>query len=177
MTNLLRGSAFITGAASGIGQHTAVAFATHGITKLALADINLEALQASSAALKKQFPHVEILTLHLDVRNPSQVKEGIAKVVARFGRLDIAVNNAGISGSGRQTHEIENDEWLGVLDVNLQGVYRCQKEELAVMVNQEYYNDAAKACDDAKNQQGPWAKRRPWKNRQRCKHACPCCAL
>ncbi|KAJ4179099.1 hypothetical protein NW755_012699 [Fusarium falciforme] len=137
MTNLLRGSTFITGAASGIGQHTALAFAKHGITKLALADINLEALRTSNAALKDQFPHVEILTLHLDVRSPSQVREGIAKVVAQFGRLDIAVNNAGISGSGRQTHEIENDEWLGVLDVNLQGVYRCQKEELAVMVKQK----------------------------------------
>ncbi|KAL2684915.1 hypothetical protein Neosp_006008 [[Neocosmospora] mangrovei] len=138
-------------AALGIGQHTALAFAKHGITKLALADINLEVLQASNAALKEQFPHVEILTLHLDVRSPSQVKDGIAKVVAQFGRLDIAVNNAGISGSGRQTHEIENDEWLGVLDVNLQGIYRCQKEELAVMVKQEYDDDAARACDDAKN--------------------------
>ncbi|KAM0418710.1 hypothetical protein ACHAPT_012409 [Fusarium lateritium] len=150
MTNLLRGSAFITGAASGIGQHTALAFAKYGITKLALADINLEALQASNAALKEKFPHVEILTLHLDVCNPLQVKAGIKKVVAQFGRLDVAVNNAGISGSGRQTHEIEDDEWLRVLDVNLQGVYRCQKEELAVMVKQEYDYDAARDCDDTK---------------------------
>lgn len=125
----------------------------------------MEALQTSNAALKKQFPHVEVLTLHLDVRNPSQVKEGIAKVVAQFGRLDIAVNNAGISGSGRQTHEIENDEWLGVLDVNLQGVYRCQKEELAVMVKQEYDFEATQGCVNAENHQGPWPKTRPWKDR------------
>lgn len=142
-----------------------------------MADINLEALRTSNAALKEQFPHVEVLTLHLDVRNPSQVKEGIAKVVAQFGRLDIAVNNAGISGSGRQTHEIENDEWLGVLDVNLQGVYRCQKEELAVMVKQEYGKNTVRGCDGTKCQQGPWAKRWPWKDRQRCKHACRGCAL
>lgn len=47
------------------------------------------------------------------------------------------MNNAGVSGSGRKTHELGDDEWLGILDVNLQGVYRCQKEELGVMVNQE----------------------------------------
>ncbi|KAJ3522582.1 hypothetical protein NM208_g12794 [Fusarium decemcellulare] len=137
MTNLLRGSAFITGAASGIGQHTALAFAKHGVTKLALADINLEALQTANAALKEQYPHVEILALHLDVRDSAQVKEGIAKAVTQFGRLDIAVNNAGIGGSGRKTHEIDDEEWMRILDVNLKGVYRCQKEELAVMVKQE----------------------------------------
>ncbi|KAF4419344.1 hypothetical protein F53441_14434 [Fusarium austroafricanum] len=137
MTNLLHGSAFITGAASGIGQQTAITFAQHGVTKLALADVNQEALFASIEALKKQFPNVELLSLHLDVRDSVQVKEGIAKTVRKFGRLDIAVNNAGISGSGRKTHELEDDEWMRILDVNLQGVYRCQKEELGVMMDQE----------------------------------------
>ncbi|KAK7417119.1 hypothetical protein QQZ08_011745 [Neonectria magnoliae] len=136
MTHLLRGSAFITGAASGIGQYTAVAFAKHGITKLALADINLKALEEANAALKKRFPDVQILSLHMDVRDAAQVKEGIAKAAAEFGRLDIAVNNAGVGGSGRQTHEIEDEEWLRIVDVNLKGVYRCQKEELSFMVKQ-----------------------------------------
>lgn len=103
-----------------------------------MADINQDALSISAGSLKKQFPHVHILPVHLDVRDSTQVKEGIAKIIGEFGRLDIAVNNAGISGSGRKTHELEDDEWLGILDVNLQGVYRCQKEELDVMVNQEY---------------------------------------
>ncbi|KAF4485707.1 dehydrogenase [Fusarium agapanthi] len=116
---------------------TAIAFAQHGVTKLALADINQDALDVSAGSLKKQFPHVHILPVHLNVRDSTQVKEGIAKTIGEFGRLDIAVNNVGISGSGRKTHELEDDEWLGILDVNLQGVYRCQKEELDVMVNQE----------------------------------------
>ncbi|KAH7153040.1 hypothetical protein EDB81DRAFT_790341 [Dactylonectria macrodidyma] len=137
MTSLLRGSAFITGAASGIGYQTAVAFASHGVTKLALADVNLKTLEASCATLRERFPDVQIIALHIDVRDAAQVKEGITKAVAEFGRLDIAVNNAGIGGSGRQTHEIEDDEWIRIVDVNLQGVYRCQKEELGIMVNQE----------------------------------------
>lgn len=123
---------------TGIGQYTAIAFAQHGVTKLALADVNLKALEESNAALKERFPDVEILSLHMDVRDAAQVKEGIAKAAAAFGRLDIAVNNAGVGGSGRQTHEIEDEEWIRVVDVNLQGVYRCQKEELGFMVKQEY---------------------------------------
>lgn len=137
MASLLKGSAFITGAASGIGQYTAIAFARHGVTKLALADINFEALEKSNAALKEQFPDVEVLSLRMDVRDMEQVRQGIAETVEKFGRLDIAVNNAGIGGSGRQTHELEDEEWMRVVDVNLQGVYRCQKEELSVMVKQE----------------------------------------
>jgi NAD(P)-dependent dehydrogenase (short-subunit alcohol dehydrogenase family) len=124
---------------SGLGQSTAIAFAKHGVTKLALADVNLAALEESNAALKESFPDVQILTLHLDVRDAVQVKEGITQAAAEFGRLDIAINNAGTGGSGRQTHEIEDDEWMKVVDVNLLGVYRCQKEELGIMVNQEYH--------------------------------------
>lgn len=66
------------------------------------------------------------------------MKQSIADVARAFGRLDVAVNNAGISGSGKLTHETEDEEIDRVLDVNLRGVYRCQKEELAVMVKQEY---------------------------------------
>ncbi|RYP83554.1 hypothetical protein DL769_001341 [Monosporascus sp. CRB-8-3] len=137
MANLLQGSAFITGAASGIGQHTALAFAKHGITKLALADINADLLAKSSASLKELYPDVDILLLTMDVRNAEQVKHGIAQTVDKFGRLDIAVNNAGVSGGGQQTHEIDDEEWTRVLDVNLHGVYRCQKEQISYMLKQE----------------------------------------
>ncbi|KAI6781279.1 3-oxoacyl-[acyl-carrier-protein] reductase-like protein [Emericellopsis cladophorae] len=137
MASLLRGSAFITGAASGIGQYTAMAFARHGVTRLAIADINASNLEATRATLASTFPQVQILPLHMDVRSKIQVNEGIAQVAKEFGRLDIAVNNAGINGSGRLTHETEDEEIERVLDVNLHGVYRCQKAELAAMVKQE----------------------------------------
>ncbi|KAH8170469.1 enoyl-(Acyl carrier protein) reductase domain-containing protein [Sarocladium implicatum] len=137
MAQLLKGTAFITGAASGIGQACAVAFARYGITKLALADVNFEALQASNADLRKQFPKVEILDLHVDVRRAAEVKRGIQETVERFGRLDVALNNAGLGGSGKQTHEVDEEEWDRVIDVDLNGVRRCQKEEIAVMLKQE----------------------------------------
>ncbi|TPX07223.1 uncharacterized protein E0L32_010817 [Thyridium curvatum] len=137
MAQLLRGTAFITGAASGIGQHTALSFARHGIRRLALADINAAGLEAANAALSARFPHVEILSLRLDVRDPRGVRDCVRRTADRFGRLDVAVNNAGIGGSGRPTHAVPESEWRGVLDVDLDGVWRCQREELAVMVEQE----------------------------------------
>ncbi|CAG9949020.1 unnamed protein product [Clonostachys rosea f. rosea IK726] len=136
--SLLQGtSAFITGAASGIGEATALAFAEHGATKLALTDINGELLHKSVNALKAKYPHVEVLEMSFDVRVGVEVEKAIADTVAKFGRLDIAVNNAGIGGSGKQTHMVDEEEWLNVVDVNLNAVRKCQKEQLKVMLNQE----------------------------------------
>ena len=94
-------------------------------------------LDKTQEILKKQFPKVGILPLHMDVRSKAQIKDGIAEITNSFGRLDIAVNNAGVSGSGGMTHEIEDEEIETVLDINLHGVYHCQKEELDIMVQQE----------------------------------------
>ena len=114
-----------------------MAFARHGITKLALADINADGLASSIKQLKEKFPNVQVLPLTVDVRKSEEVKSSIAETVKAFGRLDVAVNNAGIGGSGRRTHEIEDEEWERVVDVDLRGVYRCQKAELEVFVKQE----------------------------------------
>lgn len=100
--------------------------------------MNLAALEKSNAALKAAYPGVDILTLEMNVQDPEQVRSGIARTVEKFGRLDIAVNNAGIGGSGAKTHEIPEDEWFKVVDVDLNGVWRCQREELKVMLGQEY---------------------------------------
>ncbi|KAF4120119.1 NAD(P)-dependent dehydrogenase, short-chain alcohol dehydrogenase family [Geosmithia morbida] len=135
--SLLRGSAFITGAAGGIGQSTAFAFARNGITKLALTDINGYSLQKTRKLIKSEFPNVQVLANTMDVRDKKQIVDTIDYIVSHFGRLDIAVNNAGIGGSGKPTHETPDDEIENVLAVNLMGVYKCQKEELRTMLNQD----------------------------------------
>ena len=91
----------------------------------------------------KSCPHqIEgVLPLVMDVRKLDEVKQGIALAAAKFGRVDIAVNNAGVGGQNERTHELDEDEWQRVIDINLNGVYRCQKEELAVMIGQEYVPD------------------------------------
>ncbi|KAJ3544527.1 hypothetical protein NM208_g2987 [Fusarium decemcellulare] len=106
MAPLLSGSAFITGAAQGIGWNTAKAFASHGIEKLALTDIDNDVLTKAVKELQEQYPKVEILQLQLDVRDGEQVKKTLEKVVEKFGRLDIAVNNAGVRGPINDTHEV-----------------------------------------------------------------------
>ena len=100
--------------------------------------MNAEVLRAANSELKSKFPSVEVLALQLDVRKTSEVRDGIAETMKKFGRLDVAVNNAGIGGSGRKTHELDEEEFARVADVNLSGVWRCQREELKVMVEQEY---------------------------------------
>ncbi|KAK7936157.1 short-chain dehydrogenase reductase sdr [Apiospora marii] len=137
MAGLLKGTAFITGAASGIGRQTALHFAAAGVQRLVLADINADALTGTMASLQERHADIEIMPLELDVRNAAAVKSGLEKAKQRFGRIDIAVNNAGISGSGKPTHEVDEAEWLNVTDVLLNGVWRCQREELAIMTGQE----------------------------------------
>lgn len=80
---------------------------------------------------------MEILALQMDVRSAAEVRDGVAETVRRFGRIDVAVNNAGVGGSGRMTHEIDEEEFARVVDVDLHGVWRCQREQLKVMVEQE----------------------------------------
>ncbi|KAK8013104.1 dehydrogenase [Apiospora marii] len=137
MAGLLKGTAFITGAASGIGRQTALHFAAAGVQRLVLADINADALAGTMASLQEKHDDIEIMPLELDVRNAAAVKSGLEKAKQKFGRIDIAVNNAGISGSGKPTHEVDEAEWLNVTDVLLNGVWRCQREELAIMTGQE----------------------------------------
>ncbi|KAF4468480.1 short-chain dehydrogenase reductase sdr [Fusarium albosuccineum] len=122
MAPLLSGSAFITGAAQGIGWNTAKAFASHGIEKLALTDIDNDVLTKAVKELQEQYP---------------KVKKTLEKVVEKFGRLDIAVNNADVRGPINDTHEVSEEDWLNLININLNGVWRCQKEELGIFLKQE----------------------------------------
>ncbi|KAK7977070.1 hypothetical protein PG988_004560 [Apiospora saccharicola] len=137
MTKLLSGTAFITGAASGIGYHTGLALAKYGMNNLALADVDRDALARSAKALGEQYPTVQILELLMDVRKTDEVKAGFDALVAQFGRLDVAVHNAGIRGPTSATDQTDEAAWADVVEVNLAGVWRCQREALRVMVGQE----------------------------------------
>lgn len=102
-----------------------------------MVDIDLPTLEETSKELGQKFPHVRLLARHIDVGQAKSVQEALAATVNRFGRLDVAVNNAGVAGSGMITHETPEDDWRRVIGVNLDGVWRCQKEELRLMIEQE----------------------------------------
>jgi NADP-dependent 3-hydroxy acid dehydrogenase YdfG len=121
----------------GIGQSAAFALAKHGITRLALTDLNHSLLLSTSASIKAQYPHIEIETTQLDVCDEKALESSVGSAVKRFGRIDVALNIAGISGAGKATHEGEEREWVKVVDVNLNGVWRSQRAELRAMMRQE----------------------------------------
>ncbi|KAL4985912.1 hypothetical protein BDW68DRAFT_179271 [Aspergillus falconensis] len=142
MASLLRGAGFITGAASGIGKATAYSFARYGVTQLALADINLSAAQTTARELESSFLGVEVLPLNIDVAKEASVNEAVALTVRKFGRIDYAVNNAGIGGSGALSAEHSMEDWVRTMDVNLRGVWLSSRAEISVMLEQEKREDS-----------------------------------
>lgn len=125
--------AFVTGAASGIGRATAVAFAAEG-ARVAILDRTEDALRDTADAVRKAGG--EVLVIACDVSEPEQVEAAVARTVEAFGRLDIAFNNAGVENKASPVAEIELDEWDRILDINLRGTFVCMKHELAQMVRQ-----------------------------------------
>lgn len=125
--------AFITGAASGIGRAAAIAFATEG-ARVAILDRSADALKAVEASVKNIGG--EVLALACDVSSADQVEAAIKQTVDRFGRLDIAFNNAGVENKAAPVHEIDLAEWDRIIGINLRGTFICMKHELAQMVKQ-----------------------------------------
>lgn len=125
--------ALVTGASSGLGYGAAKAFAEAKAT-VVLVDVNEQKLKAATEVL--QAAGHKALAITCDVSDESQVSNMIAQIVDTYGRLDMAFNNAGISGpSGDLTGETGED-YDQVLAVNLRGVWACLKHELVQMRKQ-----------------------------------------
>lgn len=118
MEHLEGRTAVVTGAASGIGLAIADAFAAQGMN-LVLSDVDEQAVMAQAAALAGRGAQVHAVAA--DVRDPAAVERIAQAAVDRFGRLHVAVNNAGIVNRGT-SWELPLDEWHRVLDVDLWGV-------------------------------------------------------
>jgi len=125
--------AFVTGAASGIGRATAIAFAAEG-AQVAILDRTEDALRDTAQAITQAGG--EVLVIACDVAEPVQVEAAIGRVVATFGGLDIAFNNAGVENTAAPVADITLEEWDRILDINLRGTFACMKHELAQMVRQ-----------------------------------------
>ena len=125
--------ALITGASSGIGRATAIAFAKAG-ANVVVADVNYSGGQETAQQIKKLGQ--DSLFVHCDVSNPNEVEEMVAKTIVTFGRLDFAFNNAGIEGQQGTTADCSLENWNRVIDINLKGVWLCMKHELEVMLKQ-----------------------------------------
>ncbi|MCY1267148.1 2,5-dichloro-2,5-cyclohexadiene-1,4-diol dehydrogenase [compost metagenome] len=123
----------VTGAASGIGEAVALAFAREG-ARVALADIGVEAGQAVQARIEAEGGTA--MFLPCDVTKAEQVQELFAACVVRWGRLDILHNNAGISGSGALTADFSEEEFDRIVAINLKAVWLCMKHAIDAMLGQ-----------------------------------------
>ena len=125
--------AFVTGGAAGIGRASAVSLAREG-ARIMVSDIDLDGCEETVALIKAAGG--EAMAYRLDVSNEAAVEAAVKQTVREFGSLDIAFNNAGISGSPGKTGEYETDVWNEVLAINLTGVWFCMKYELRQMQSQ-----------------------------------------
>lgn len=120
----------ITGGALGIGRETCILLAKEG-AKVAVADILDQEGQALVEEIKQSGGEAKFW--HLDVSDEREVKKVYDEVVEAFGQLDATVNNAGIAGVDKPTHELTEKEWDAVMNVNVKGVFFCTKHAIPHM--------------------------------------------
>ncbi len=129
---LLQGKvALVTGAGTGIGRAIAMRYAAEGAS-VVVAEINettgLDTVARIEAAGGRA------MFVHTDVRRSSSHAELIERTVAAFGRLDVACNNAGISGAMVPSHTMTDGQWQEVIDINLTGVFLGVRAQVTAML-------------------------------------------
>jgi NAD(P)-dependent dehydrogenase (short-subunit alcohol dehydrogenase family) len=131
--------AVVTGAGMGIGEAIALRYAHEG-AKVVVAEVNSAAGNAVVDAILHDGG--EAMFAQTDISAESQVKALVASTLARFGRIDILVNNAAVllAQAESRAHEISNEEWDRTIEVNLKGHWLCAKYVIPMMLGQRSGN-------------------------------------
>jgi NAD(P)-dependent dehydrogenase (short-subunit alcohol dehydrogenase family) len=122
---------FVTGATSGIGRATALAFGRDGAS-VVVADVATDGNQQTARMIEQAGG--QSLAVACDVTRADDIKAALDAAVERFGRLDIAFNNAGIEQPIKPAAEISDDEWDRLVAVNLRGAFLSMKHEIELML-------------------------------------------
>jgi NAD(P)-dependent dehydrogenase (short-subunit alcohol dehydrogenase family) len=120
----------VTGGASGIGRATCLLLAKEG-SNVAVTDIQDDAGTEVVSEIKGSGGVAQYW--HMDVRNRKEVEQVFAEIHKEFGRIDVLVNNAGIHGVDKPTHEVEEEELDKVMNVNVKGTFFCTKHAIPYM--------------------------------------------
>ena len=139
MTELDGEVVVVTGANRGLGREMSLRFAREGarVVLVGRTESELEVVAEETAG--------ETLVAPADVTDSADVEGMVESTLDAFGRVDTLVNNAGIGllsleDGGRPTHEIPEEQWRGIIDVNLTGVFLCSKAALPAMLERERGN-------------------------------------
>ena len=122
--------AIVTGGARGIGREIALVLARAG-ADVALWDVNAQAMEPTAGELRALGRRAESLVV--DVTSAAAVDEAAAKILDKLGRIDILINNAGVTQDGLIVR-MEEAQWDRVLDINLKGTYLCTRAVSKVML-------------------------------------------
>jgi NAD(P)-dependent dehydrogenase (short-subunit alcohol dehydrogenase family) len=125
--------ALVTGGASGLGRVSAMALAREG-AHVVVSDVAAGEGEATAQMIRDAGGRS--IFIKADVTKSSEVEMMVRETITAFGRLDLALNNAGVDGVRARTADYPEDVWHQVIGLNLTGVFLCLKAELAVMVKQ-----------------------------------------
>ncbi len=125
--------AFVTGAGSGIGRATALAFAREGANTM-VTDVSEQGNQQTARMIEELGGRA--LALRCDVTRTDDVRGALERTIEMFGRLDFAFNNAGIEYKIQPAAEVTEEEWDRIMDIDLRGVFLCMKYEIPLMLKQ-----------------------------------------
>ncbi len=134
MKKLLKKTAIVTGAGSGMGKAIAELFAKEG-ANVVLADINLEAVEAIAADIQRQGGSASAVKVNM--ADEKDIEAMITAAVNTFGTLDILVNNAGIMDNFKTVGEADNALWDRVIAINLTGPFKAARAAILIMEKQE----------------------------------------
>lgn len=127
----------VTGGASGIGRTISERLASEGARAIVIFDVADAA--AATADLKKVNPNLQVHAAKVDLTKEAEVNKGVADVVAKFGKIDVLVQAAGITGKTNvKTHEVDPADFQKVFDINLKGIFLMCKAIMPSMIKQKY---------------------------------------
>ena len=146
--------AVVTGSSRGIGKAIAKEFAKNGYSVVLNARDEEELKQASREIEEETKQNDDnnnskIALVVGDISQEQTSKSLIEEAIKRFGRLDVLVNNAGISGTSKKINELTTDDWEKVVDINLKGAFICTRDALKHMLQNN--SGASQGYSDTKN--------------------------
>ncbi|KAH6686211.1 short chain dehydrogenase [Plectosphaerella plurivora] len=131
------GVALVTGAGSGIGRQIAISFAREGCRRIALLDKDADPLEETNRLCLEVEGDVQTVILPVDIRSEEHVNAAVKRVADDLGRVDYAVNCAGIFGTLAPSHSLSATEFDAVNVVNYRGTWLCSRAALRQMLEQE----------------------------------------